>query len=124
MNSTLVMLPVEPMYLQFLGPGATVIAAIVAGWLAFRLHGLQATIGASQVELAQASKTIAKLQADIAFDTLKLNLFNRRFELYTEALKLAVEAMKITIQATSFQSIMSVWINCTKPRLFFHQSPL
>lgn len=87
------MLPVQPTYLQFLGPGATVIAAIVAGWLAFRLQGLQAAIGASQVEVAQASKEVAKLQADLAFDTLKLNLFNRRFDLYTEALKITVETV-------------------------------
>jgi hypothetical protein len=102
-NFTLVMLPVQPTYLQFLGPGATVIASIVAGWLAFRLQGLQAAIGASQIEVAQASKEIAKLQADVAFDALKLNLFNRRFELYTEALKIAVETMNSYYSGISVQ---------------------
>jgi hypothetical protein len=89
--------PAQPIWLQVLGqlgPVATLVAAGVAGWLAYRLQQLQKAIGQSQVEVAQASKEVAKLQADIAFDKLKLDLFNRRFDLYTEALKITADIFK------------------------------
>jgi hypothetical protein len=85
--------PAQPWWLPFLGPGATVIAAGVAGWLAYRLQQLQAAIGKSQIEVAKASQEVAKKQADIAFDKLKLDLFNRRLELYNEAKKMALETV-------------------------------
>jgi hypothetical protein len=78
-------------WLPYLGPGATVFAAVVAGWLAYRLQRLQAAIGKSQIEVAEASKEAARVQTWIAFDKLKLDLFNRRFDVYTEALKIAAD---------------------------------
>jgi hypothetical protein len=94
MNFTLVTIPAQPLWIQFLGPIASIIAAMVAGYFAYRLQGLQKALGASQIEVAQASKDVAKAQADIALDKLKLDLFNRRFDLYTEALRIAVETVK------------------------------
>lgn len=58
----------------FIGPLATIIASCVAAFVAIKLGRSQSTIAASQ--------------RDIAFDKLKIDLFDRRYAVYAAAKKL------------------------------------
>ncbi|MET4068168.1 hypothetical protein ABID58_002965 [Bradyrhizobium sp. S3.2.6] len=69
----------------FAGPAATVIAAAVAVTVTYRFGKIQAGIAQSQARTAEAAKAIAQSQRDIAFDKLKHDLFDKRYEIYTTA---------------------------------------
>jgi len=80
-----VIIPPPNGYAQYFGPAATLIAAIVGGWLAFRLQRLQAAIATSQIAVATAAKDVAQSQRNIAYDKLKLDAFKERYVLYVAA---------------------------------------
>jgi hypothetical protein len=73
---------------KFAGPMATVIASITAAGVAIGFGVVQARIARSQAKTADAQKEIAKANLDIAFDKLKHDLFDKRYEIYTAAKKL------------------------------------
>lgn len=69
----------------FAGPTATIIAAGAATWITYTLGKNQLSIARSQAATAEAQKTIAKSQCDIAYDKLKYDLFDKRYEIYLAA---------------------------------------
>jgi hypothetical protein len=69
----------------FAGPVATILAAGTATWITYRLGRNQVRIAAAQAATAEAQKEIAKSQRDIAYDKLKWDLFEKRYEIYSVA---------------------------------------
>lgn len=61
------------------------IAATVAVAVTYRFGKIQAGIAESQAKTAEAAKEIARSQRDIAFDKLKHDLFDKRYEIYSTA---------------------------------------
>jgi hypothetical protein len=76
----------------FAGPIATVIASITAGGVAIWFGVVQARIARSQAATAAAQKDIAEAQLKMAFDKLKHDLFDKRYEIYSAA-KGVIEAI-------------------------------
>jgi hypothetical protein len=56
---------------DFAGPTATVVAAVVAAWVTFHFNRIQ--------------METARTQRDIAFDKLKLETLENRYEIYSAA---------------------------------------
>jgi hypothetical protein len=73
---------------DFAGPAATVIASATAAVITYRFGSQQTAIARSQAATAEASKDIARSQRDIAYDKLKQDLFENRYEIYSTAIKL------------------------------------
>jgi hypothetical protein len=69
----------------FAGPFATIVASVVGGWIAIRLGALQRAIATTQVKVQETQTVIAKYQSDIAYDRLKYDLFDKRYEIYSTA---------------------------------------
>jgi hypothetical protein len=63
---------------DFAGPVATVIASVTAATITYRF-------GKAQQRIADAQATTAVAQKDIAYDKLKWDLFDKRYEIYTTA---------------------------------------
>jgi hypothetical protein len=76
----------------FAGPIATVVASATAGGVAIWFGVVQAGIARSQAATAAAQKDIADAQLKIAFDKLKHDLFDKRYEIYLAA-KEVIEAI-------------------------------
>jgi hypothetical protein len=69
------------------GPVATVIAAVAAVYVTWRL-------GQSQLQIARQQADTAKLQADLAEVRLQHDLFDRRFAVYEAARNLVLEVVR------------------------------
>ncbi|MHC2581344.1 hypothetical protein ACVI1J_006496 [Bradyrhizobium diazoefficiens] len=76
----------------FAGPMATVIASVTAGVVVIWFGTVQAGIARSQAATSAAQKDIANAQLKIAFDKLKHDLFDKRYEIYLAA-KGVIEAI-------------------------------
>lgn len=72
---------------SFAGPIATVIAAGVAAWFAWRL-------GTGQLDIARQQAETAKQQAELAAVRLQHDLFDRRFSIYEVTVNLLLEAVR------------------------------
>ena len=70
---------------KFAGPIATVFAAMTAAGVTIGFGVIQSRIARSQATSAAAQKDIAKAQLDIAYDKLKVDLFDKRYEIYMAA---------------------------------------
>jgi hypothetical protein len=68
-----------------LGPLATILAAVAAVFVTRQLGKHQIRIAESQAKTAEAQRDIAAVQRDIAFDKLKHDLFEKRYEIYVAA---------------------------------------
>jgi hypothetical protein len=69
----------------FAGPLATVIASVTAG-------GVAVWFGRVQADIARRQAATAAAQKDIAYDKLKHDLFDKRYEIY-QAAKAVIEAV-------------------------------
>jgi hypothetical protein len=67
------------------GPIATVVASIAALTVTLVLGLVQARIARSQANTADAQRQIARVQLEIAYDRLKHDVFERRYEVYVAA---------------------------------------
>ena len=93
--------------LPLAGPIATIIAAVAAVFVTWRLGRGQLQIARQQVEIAQQQATtsrhqaeIAKQQAAIAFDRLRFDLFEKRYAIFTaikELLKYLVNLPRVRV---------------------------
>ena len=73
---------------RFAGPIATVIAAVTAASVTFVFGLVQYRIARSQANTADAQRQIARVQLEIAYDKLKHDVFEKRYEVYVAAHKL------------------------------------
>jgi hypothetical protein len=94
--------------LPLAGPIATIIAAVAAVFVTWRLGRGQLQIARQQVEIAQQQATtsrhqaeIAKQLAAIAFDRLRFDLFEKRYAIFT-AIK---ELLKYLVNLPRAESI-------------------
>jgi hypothetical protein len=69
----------------FAGPIATVIAAAAAFTVSIAALKVTRRFGALQAGIAEEQKEIAKSQRDIAYDKLKHDLFDKRYDIYLHA---------------------------------------
>jgi hypothetical protein len=85
-----------PLWLEIikaiLGPLATIVAAGAATFITYRLGRYQLDIAAAQAKTSDAQREIAQSQRDIAYDKLKHDLFDKRYEVYLTA-KAMIEAV-------------------------------
>ncbi len=79
-------------FATFAGPIATVIASAAATTIAWKFGSTQAEIAHSQACTAEAQRLIARGQLEIAYDKLKHDLFQKRYEVYLAA-KGVIEAI-------------------------------
>jgi hypothetical protein len=95
------------------GPVATVVAACAAVFVTYRL-------GTRQLAIAQNQATIASAQRDLAYERLKYDLFEKRYEIYLTA-RLAIE--KITQHGTERpiqdMELLAQRIKLDEARFFF-----
>jgi type II secretory pathway pseudopilin PulG len=79
---------------DFAGPVATIIASIAAAGITFYFASRQA-------RMAQQQADTAKQQANTSFDQLRLNLFEKRYAIYSTARELiALVVNKSTVQGS------------------------
>ena len=71
---------------KFAGPIATVIASLTAAGVTIGFGIVQTRIAGTQAKTAEAQKDIARANLDIAYDKLKHDLFQKRYEIYTAAI--------------------------------------
>jgi hypothetical protein len=74
----------------FAGPIALIVASVAATRITY-------VIGSRQVRIAQAQKDIAEAQKAIAYDKLKHDLFEQRFEIYSAAKHLIEAILKASL---------------------------
>jgi|SRR5665213_1221691 len=91
----------------YLGPLATILAAAAAVFVIWR-------IGQAQVRIAESQAQTARAQRDIAFDGLKHDLFEKRYEIYTAAKGIMERVIRIAVRDKNADS---VWIGRLDPRL-------
>lgn len=70
---------------KFAGPIATVIASVTAAGVTIGFGIVQTRIACVQAKTAEAQKDIAQANLDIAYDKLKHDLFQKRYEIYMAA---------------------------------------
>ena len=93
---------------DFAGPGATFIAAATAAVITWKFN--------------RAQRDIAQSQRDIAFDRLKYDLFERRYELNDMVRRLFESLGKCTDPANDADMNMMRLRIRTEPRYFFPQN--
>jgi hypothetical protein len=118
-NFNFVIMPTPAWYVQWLGPTATLVAALVGGWLAIRLQRLQAAIATSQIAVAQSAKGVAESQRDIALDKLKFDLFEKRYAIYSAAKRAIFEIVKMD---RSRDEVIRENIEVTTESIFFFRA--
>src|SRR6266446_1805729 len=97
----------------FAGPVATVIAAIAAVSVTYHF-------GKHQVRIAEAQAATAKSQRDIAYDRLKYDLFEKRYEIYLAAKKLIEYTSQFRKRGDMFNpSVMELKVKLIEARFFF-----
>ena len=102
------------------GPVATIIASFTAVGVTFYFGRRQVQIAASQAATAAAQKEIAKSQRDIAYDRLKYDLFEKRYEIYLAAKKLIEYASQPKKPGDVFeQSALQLKVKLIEARFFY-----
>ncbi len=85
------------------GRPATVVAAVVAAWVTFRFNRIQMEIATSQ--------------RDIAFDKLKLDTFEKRYEIYSAA-KSLIECL-LNYDIIDHMKIRELYVKLDESRFYF-----
>jgi hypothetical protein len=97
---------------DFAGPIATVIAAVAA-------ITVTAYFNRRQTGIASAQKDIAAVQRDIAADRLKIDLFEKRYEIYLAAKALLTCAVNYGHEKLAAEKIVELKIKLDEARFFF-----
>lgn len=103
----------------FAAPAATVIAAAVAIAVTYRFGKIQAGIAQSQARTAEAAKEIARSQRDIAFDKLKYDLFDKRYEIYSTARELIEHISGNKFEGVHDQRLREMRLKFDEAKFFF-----
>jgi hypothetical protein len=101
------------------GPTATVIAAVTAAGVAIVFGRAQYRIARSQAKTAEAQKQIAKAQLDVAYDRLKQDFFEKRYEIYIAAKTLIEAAFKEPPVNPVDSEIKKLRLKLNEARFFF-----
>jgi hypothetical protein len=109
----------------FLGPMATVFAAAAAVFVTWRIGREQVRIAQGQAGTARAQREIAESQRDIAFDKLKHDLFQKRYEIYTAAKGVMERVIQTgTERPIDDYELLSMRIKLDEGRFFFPEKPM
>jgi type II secretory pathway pseudopilin PulG len=79
---------------DFAGPVATIIASVTAALITLYFASRQTRIAQQQADTAKQQADTAKRQAETAHARLNLDLYDKRFNIYTTALDLYEADMK------------------------------
>jgi hypothetical protein len=103
----------------FASPIATIIAATAAVWVTYKFGSIQASLAKQQAQTAGVQKDIAESQRNIAYDRLKYDLFEKRYEVY-DAAKRLIEAIfaKTPIDVADL-TIRKLRLKLDEARFFF-----
>jgi hypothetical protein len=102
------------------GPVATIIAAFAAVRVTYHFGKQQIRIAEVQAATAAAQKDIAKSQRDIAYDRLKYDLFEKRYEIYLAAKKLIEYTSQLKKPGDVLdQSALELKVKLIEARFFF-----
>ena len=99
----------------FASPVATIIAAGAAVWVAYKFGSIQAGIAREQAETA-------KVQKDIAYDRLKYDLFEKRYEVYDAAKRLIEAIFAKTPIDVADPKIRELRLKLDEARFFFRRT--
>jgi type II secretory pathway pseudopilin PulG len=95
---------------DFAGPVATIIASVTAALITLYFASRQTRIAQQQADTAKQQADTAKRQAETAHARLNLDLYDKRFNIYTTALDLYEADMKKElhdIEAAEFPFVRS-----------------
>lgn len=101
------------------GPVAIVRASITAAIITYKFGTIQAGIAASQLANAELQKDIARSQRDIAYDKLKHDLFEKRYEVYTTARELIETISGNTFKTIHDPKLRPMRLKLDEARFFF-----
>ncbi len=104
---------------DFVGPAATMIASITAARITYHFGSKQTEIARSQAATAAAAKEIAKSQRDIAYDKLKNDLFDKRYEIYLSAKQLIEMTSGDTFETIHDPRLREMRLKLDEARFFF-----
>lgn len=102
------------------GPTAVIIASLAATTITAILGWKQVKIAEAQAATARAQKDISKFQLEIAYDKLKHDLFDKRYEIYIAA-KSAIERVirTGTERAIDDRELLAMRIKMDESGFFF-----
>ncbi len=103
----------------FAGPIAVIIASATAAWMTNKFGTIQAGIAREQAKTAEAQKEISKSQRDIAYDKLKHDLFDKRYEVYSAAKALIEEIFAKSPVDEANPEIKRLRLKLDEARFFF-----
>jgi hypothetical protein len=102
----------------FTSPLATVLGAGTAVYVTW-------SVGKAQVRIAEGQAQTASAQRDIAFDKLKHDLFEKRYEIYTAAKGIMERVIRTgTERAIDDPELMGMRIKLDEGRFFFPPRPV
>jgi hypothetical protein len=103
----------------FAGPIAIIIASATAAWMTNKFGTIQAGIAREQAKTAETQKDISKSQRDIAYDKLKQDLFEKRYEVYSAAKSLIEEIFAKSPVDEANPEIKRLRLKLDEARFFF-----
>jgi hypothetical protein len=103
----------------FAGPFAIIVASATAAWMTNKFGTIQAGIAREQAKTAEAQKEISKSQRDIAYDKLKHDLFDKRYEVYSAAKSLIEEIFAKSPVDEANLEIKRLRLKLDEARFFF-----
>jgi hypothetical protein len=106
-------------FATFSGPAATVIAAGTAALITYKFGKIQQRIAEGQASTAAAQKDIAQQQRDIAYDKLKHDLFERRYEIYKTAKELIEYISQDKFESIYDPKLREMRLKLDEARFFF-----
>ena len=104
---------------KFSGPLATVAASVAAAGVTIGFGMVQAGIARSQAKTADAQKQISQTQLDIAYDKLKHDLFEKRYEIYSAAKALIERILATSPVNDADPEIKRLRLKVDEARFFF-----